>query len=271
MKMSKLGYFFEFLLFPPLVLVATLLAFRSSIAPRPATWAAVFCIGLGGWTLIEYFLHRVFFHHAPVLSQIHERHHRSPQELIGTPAWASVLVSLIAVAIPSWEALGFRSRDRSDGRPRHRLPMVRLRPLCDSPLAAAPRFLPLPRADAPRASPPFLRRLQFRRDNRRLGSRLWHRIRNAYAEAKQRNLTAHCRFENRRTPMRLTGRNRADVARESDLIRNSVQCLHSASATLRENIPAYATPAPAALPRSTRATRTRCGRGSPCRRHAPCR
>jgi sterol desaturase/sphingolipid hydroxylase (fatty acid hydroxylase superfamily) len=107
MKMSKLGYFFEFLLFPPLVLVATLLAFRSSVAPRPATWAAVFCIGLGGWTLTEYFLHRVFFHHAPVLSRIHERHHHSPQELIGTPAWASALVGLIAVAIPSWEALGF--------------------------------------------------------------------------------------------------------------------------------------------------------------------
>jgi hypothetical protein len=35
MKMSKLGYFFEFLLFPPLVLVATLFAFRSAIPPSP--------------------------------------------------------------------------------------------------------------------------------------------------------------------------------------------------------------------------------------------
>jgi hypothetical protein len=33
MKISKLGYFSEFLLFPPLVLVATLLVFRSSIPP----------------------------------------------------------------------------------------------------------------------------------------------------------------------------------------------------------------------------------------------
>jgi hypothetical protein len=36
MKMSKLGYFSEFLLFPPLVLLATLLAFRSSNPPQPA-------------------------------------------------------------------------------------------------------------------------------------------------------------------------------------------------------------------------------------------
>jgi hypothetical protein len=35
MKMNKLGYFFEFLLFPPLVLLATLLAVRSSNPPKP--------------------------------------------------------------------------------------------------------------------------------------------------------------------------------------------------------------------------------------------
>src|SRR5674476_456237 len=107
MKMSKLGYFSEFLLFPPLVLVASLLAFRSSVPPQPAIWAIVYGAGLIGWTLIEYLLHRVLFHHAPVLSQIHERHHNSPQDLIGTPAWASVLLGLIVVASPSWAAFGF--------------------------------------------------------------------------------------------------------------------------------------------------------------------
>lgn len=107
MRMSKLGYFFEFLLFPPLVLAGIFLAFRSSTPPQPEIWAMVYCAGLVGWTLIEYFLHRALFHHAPILSQIHERHHHSPQELIGTPAWASIAIGLIAVAIPSWEALGF--------------------------------------------------------------------------------------------------------------------------------------------------------------------
>jgi sterol desaturase/sphingolipid hydroxylase (fatty acid hydroxylase superfamily) len=106
MKMSKLGYFSEFLLFPPLVLLATLLAFRSSNPPQPAIWVLVYGIGLFGWTFIEYLLHRVLFHHAPVLSQIHERHHRSPLDLIGTPAWVSVLLGVITVAIPSWAAFG---------------------------------------------------------------------------------------------------------------------------------------------------------------------
>ncbi len=107
MKMSKLGYFSEFLLFPPLVLVAALLAFRSSIPPQPVIWVVVYGCGLVGWTLIEYVLHRVLFHHAPILSQIHEYHHHSPQDLIGTPAWASALIGLIAVAVPSWAVLGF--------------------------------------------------------------------------------------------------------------------------------------------------------------------
>lgn len=117
MKMSKLGYFFEFLLFPPLVLIATLFAFRSSMPPQPLTWAIVYGAGLMAWTLFEYVLHRVLFHHAPVLSEIHDRHHQSPQELIGTPAWASAIVGLLAVASPlAWRSdliLGLRRRRAS--------------------------------------------------------------------------------------------------------------------------------------------------------------
>ena len=107
MKMSKLGYFSEFLLFPLLVVVATALAFRSSVPPQPVIWAIVYCIGLAGWTLIEYLLHRVLFHHAPILSRIHELHHSCPQDLIGTPAWVSAFIGLIFVVTPLCAALGF--------------------------------------------------------------------------------------------------------------------------------------------------------------------
>lgn len=107
MKMSKLGYFSEFLFFAPLIVAAILLAFRDPVSSQTAVWTIIFCTGLLGWTLIEYLLHRVLFHHAPVLSQIHERHHRSPLELIGTPAWVSILLALLLVAAPSWATLGF--------------------------------------------------------------------------------------------------------------------------------------------------------------------
>lgn len=106
MKMSKLGYFSEFFLFPPLVFIAALLTFRSPVAPSLAALAIVYVAGVIGWTLIEYWLHRLLFHHAPVLAPIHEAHHHSPQELIGTPGWASVLIGVIVVAGPAWAALG---------------------------------------------------------------------------------------------------------------------------------------------------------------------
>ena len=106
MKMSKFSYFSEFLLFPPLILVATLLAFHGSMPPRPIEWLFVFALGIVGWTLVEYLLHRILFHHAPILSVIHERHHDEPQELIGTPTWASALVGLFAMAGPAWAILG---------------------------------------------------------------------------------------------------------------------------------------------------------------------
>ena len=107
MKMSRLAYFAEFLIFPPAVLFCVIIAFHREIPAQPASWAFVFLAGIVAWTLIEYLLHRFVFHHAPLLKHMHERHHQNPQELIGTPAWVSVSLSLVAVAGPCWAALGF--------------------------------------------------------------------------------------------------------------------------------------------------------------------
>jgi sterol desaturase/sphingolipid hydroxylase (fatty acid hydroxylase superfamily) len=102
-----LGYFAEFLIFPPLVLVSSAVAFLGPTPPGVLAWIGTFFIGLATWTLLEYLLHRVVFHHAPFLSALHERHHENPRELIGTPVWASVLSGLVVVAAPAWALLGF--------------------------------------------------------------------------------------------------------------------------------------------------------------------
>lgn len=106
MRMSKLAYFAEFLVFPPLILIFTILAFERAVPPRPASWASVYFAGLAAWTLIEYLLHRFVFHHAPLLARLHENHHQNPEDLIGTPAWVSVSLSVVAVALPCWAVLG---------------------------------------------------------------------------------------------------------------------------------------------------------------------
>lgn len=106
MKMSRLAYFAEFLVLPPLVLLFTAFAFYRASPPGVASWVFMYFAGLLAWTLIEYLLHRFVFHHAPILARMHELHHKSPQELIGTPAWVSVSLGAVAVAGPCWAALG---------------------------------------------------------------------------------------------------------------------------------------------------------------------
>lgn len=146
MKMSKLGYFSEFVLFPPLAILATVLVFHGQRPPLPSVWAIIYSAGLIAWTLIEYLLHRTVFHHAPVLSRIHGNHHEHPQELIGLgerldrndrgcksgvgDAWL-------------WPGNG------GDGGPHHRLSLVCVRALRHSPLGAAPRLISPSRAPAP--------------------------------------------------------------------------------------------------------------------------
>ncbi len=107
MKMGRLAYFAEFLVFPPFVLLFTAFAFHGATPPRLASWALACLAGLSAWTLIEYLLHRFVFHHAPVLARMHARHHDEPLALIGTPAWVSVSLGAIAVAGPLWAMLGF--------------------------------------------------------------------------------------------------------------------------------------------------------------------
>jgi sterol desaturase/sphingolipid hydroxylase (fatty acid hydroxylase superfamily) len=107
MKMSRLGYFSEFILFPSLVLIAAAFAYRDAAPVRPMLWVLAFAAGIFAWTLIEYVLHRALFHHAPILSRVHELHHEAPNDLIGTPGWASAIVGVFVVTIPCSLALGF--------------------------------------------------------------------------------------------------------------------------------------------------------------------
>ena len=196
MKMTKLGYFSEFLLFPPLVLVAALLAFRSSIPPQPVIWTIAYGAGLVGWTFFEYLLHRVLFHHAPILAPIHERHHHSPNELIGTPAWVSVLLGVIVFAIPAWATLGFDlGTALTAGLVTGYLCYVFVHYATHH---WRPRRggLSLPGTAASCAAPPFVSCRQFRRDDWILGSCFRHGDRGARAETRRCQRTASRRVRN---------------------------------------------------------------------------
>jgi sterol desaturase/sphingolipid hydroxylase (fatty acid hydroxylase superfamily) len=94
------------LLFPPFVIVLAVLAYDDSTAFHIGAWALSFASGALLWTLLEYLLHRFVFHHAPIISEIHERHHDDPLALIGAPAWSSFVLALLGVLFPLWLLLG---------------------------------------------------------------------------------------------------------------------------------------------------------------------
>lgn len=90
MRLTRIGYFADFLIYPLLLALLAWLSFDHDVAGEPTTWTAAAAAGVAAWTLIEYLLHRYVLHWAPPLRQMHARHHASPNELIGTPSWVSV-------------------------------------------------------------------------------------------------------------------------------------------------------------------------------------
>jgi sterol desaturase/sphingolipid hydroxylase (fatty acid hydroxylase superfamily) len=107
MQLTRVGYFADFYVYP---LLATSLG-ALALALTPRHWPALsvaFVIGLGGWTLLEYAMHRWIFHHAPGIRALHDAHHHDPKALIGTPTWLGVAVILAFVMTPAALAAGLQ-------------------------------------------------------------------------------------------------------------------------------------------------------------------
>ncbi len=74
MRLSKVGYYGEFVVYP--VLTVGLTAAALWTAPESAgTWLVAFVGGIALWTLIEYVLHRYVLHHVPYIKEMHDAHH----------------------------------------------------------------------------------------------------------------------------------------------------------------------------------------------------
>ena len=63
--------------------------------------AAFSFLGLVGWTLVEYGLHRFALHHLPPFSTWHAEHHRRPMALISTPTLLSAALIASLVFLPA--------------------------------------------------------------------------------------------------------------------------------------------------------------------------
>ncbi|MFV9924796.1 MAG: sterol desaturase family protein [Francisella endosymbiont of Hyalomma scupense] len=98
-KLLGTGYWSDFYIYPLAAMVffiygSKLLNFNLKIIP---IW---FLVGIVLGSFIEYFIHRVIFHHCPVFKELHQLHHDKPIELIGNPTYVSLQVYIICVFLP---------------------------------------------------------------------------------------------------------------------------------------------------------------------------
>ncbi|OYU38482.1 MAG: fatty acid hydroxylase [Pseudorhodobacter sp. PARRP1] len=85
--MPPWAFFLDFLIYPPLILLCVGLAVAEDAGFAVVPFAV---LGLLGWSLAEYLIHRFAFHHAPLLQPVHLAHHAAPRDLHGTPTVVTV-------------------------------------------------------------------------------------------------------------------------------------------------------------------------------------
>ena len=89
MRINRFLYFGDFAAIPIAVAVFAYWSFASEGWAAAPPYFAGLGAGLFIWTLAEYWIHRILYHHAPFLSALHDRHHEAPKELIGIPSFLS--------------------------------------------------------------------------------------------------------------------------------------------------------------------------------------
>ncbi|AZZ94862.1 hypothetical protein EUZ85_30760 [Hahella sp. KA22] len=99
---SKTAYAADFVLYF-LTFVALGIAL-TSVSPRPQRpeLAMLIFVGLMGWTLIEYLLHRFVLHGMPLFRTWHAEHHRRPRALICAPTILSASLIFVLIFLPAW-------------------------------------------------------------------------------------------------------------------------------------------------------------------------
>ncbi|AIT08752.1 fatty acid hydroxylase [Candidatus Francisella endociliophora] len=98
-KIISTGYWSDFYIYPIAVLVFLVYGLYA-INFKIGLAFILFIIGLVLGSFLEYFIHRVIFHHCPGFKTLHQLHHDRPIDLIGSPTYVSIPVYVTTVFIP---------------------------------------------------------------------------------------------------------------------------------------------------------------------------
>ncbi len=106
MRLSKVGYYADFLVYPPVVLALTTAGMWGSRSDYFLCFASSLVTGIAGWTLVEYVMHRFVFHRFEPAVEMHDMHHATPTAYVGTPTWTSLVGFAVIAFLPLWLAGG---------------------------------------------------------------------------------------------------------------------------------------------------------------------
>lgn len=102
MRLSKTAYYADFVVYAAIVLILAIQVWLRGQWPERLEWLGDFAVGMGAWTAFEYVLHRWVLHRVPGIAPLHEAHHRSPRDLMGTPTWLTLALIWITFFLPAW-------------------------------------------------------------------------------------------------------------------------------------------------------------------------
>ena len=89
MRIGKFLYFGDFAVIPIAVLLLGVAAYFAGGLAGVPEWGISLAFGAALWTLVEYLVHRYAYHHAPILSPLHDAHHKEPRAFLGVPSFFS--------------------------------------------------------------------------------------------------------------------------------------------------------------------------------------
>jgi sterol desaturase/sphingolipid hydroxylase (fatty acid hydroxylase superfamily) len=100
---SRRAYCADFVIYGAAVIVLTaVLAYAQPLA----RWSAPALLGLAGWTLVEYAMHRFVLHGLRPFKAWHARHHERPTARIASPTILSAGLIVALVSLPAFALSG---------------------------------------------------------------------------------------------------------------------------------------------------------------------
>src|ERR1035437_5209411 len=106
MYLTRLGYYSDFIVYPFLLVLLGLSLVWGSTPQQQLNWIIACLLGMAGFSLLEYGMHRLVFHRSLPFCTMHERHHAQSTALIGSPTWITAPSAGVVIFLPLWWLAG---------------------------------------------------------------------------------------------------------------------------------------------------------------------